>query len=43
MQFSLDSLSMLSKKLMGLLSFIPDPRLDLPWKSCSDLRNWHNR
>ena len=39
MQFSVDSSSMLSKKLMGLFNFMADPRKDLLAKSSRDLRN----
>ena len=39
MQFSVDSASMPSKKLMGLFSFMADPRSDLLAKSSRDLRS----
>ena len=39
MQFTVDSSSMASKKLMGLFNFMPDPRFDLLAKSSSDLRS----
>jgi len=40
-QFSVDSASMPTKKLMGLFSFMADPRSDLLAKSSRDLRSKH--
>jgi len=40
-QFSVDSASMPTKKLMGLFSFMADPRSDLLSKSSRDLRGKH--
>ena len=39
MQFSVDRASMPTKKLMGLFSFMADPRSDLLAKSSRDLRS----